>query len=70
MTKSDDIIVARGRGSIPPPEPTVTEEIREFLAKEDENDEYYSYRLSTPPPPPLKTPFKEVVMRAYGTGPS
>jgi hypothetical protein len=64
VERSDGHIVSIGRGSVPPAEPTVAEEVKAFLQQEDENDRFYEHRASTPPLRPPTTNLGEVARRA------
>jgi len=60
---SDGVIVAIGRGSIPPPEPTVTDEVRAMVQKMDEDEPYFEHMRSSRPPPSPVTNLGDVARR-------
>lgn len=65
VEKSDGMIIQIGRGSVPPPEPTITEELRAMSAQMDEDELYYDHAYSNPPPKAPRTNLGDVVRRAY-----
>lgn len=65
VEKADGVIVQIGRGSVPPPEPTVTDQVREFLRSEEEREPYYEHLRTSRPAPRLRTNLGEVAMRAF-----
>lgn len=62
---ADGVIVEIGRGSVPPAEPSTTDEVRAMCERMDEDEPYFEHRYSNPPPPSPKTNFGEVVRRAF-----
>jgi hypothetical protein len=63
VERSDGVIVQIGRGSVPPPEPTVADEVRAMCERMDEDEPFFEHRYSNPPPPPLRTSLGDVVRR-------
>jgi|GEM_PF-6957952 len=62
VEKSYGLIVQIGRGSVPPPEPTITDELRAMSAQMDEDQMFYDHAYSNPP---IRTNLGDVVRRRY-----
>lgn len=70
VERADGVIVEIGRGSVPPPEPSTTEEVRAFLRTEEEREPFYEHLRSSSPPPSPRTNLGEVAMRAFAAADS